>query len=76
MLMKCLNKGMIMKKCFRIPNVTGPQLDQIKKDGKKSKTAQRYYNTRRNGFVSAAAMAYNFHCPIIFDPNDIWLAVL
>jgi hypothetical protein len=30
----------------------------------------------RNGFVSAIAMAYNFHLPLILSPNDIWVVVL
>ena len=35
-----------------------------------------YMNTYRNGFVSALAMAYNFHLPLIIDPRDIWLTVM
>lgn len=75
-LMASLNKQMIMKKCFRVPGATPAQLEQMKKEGKKSKLASRYMHTRRNAFVSAVAMCYNYHLPIIFDPNDVWLAVL
>ena len=46
------------------------------KDGKKCKHDKVYMNTRRNGFLSAMAMCYNYHCPLILDPNDIWLVVL
>ena len=35
-----------------------------------------YYNTFRNGFVSAFAMSYNWHLPLILSPGDIWLVVL
>ena len=35
-----------------------------------------YLNTYRNGFVSAVAMAYNYHLPLTLCPNDIWLVVL
>ena len=37
---------------------------------------QVFYNTIRNGFVSAVAMAYNYHLPLILSPNDLWLVVL
>jgi hypothetical protein len=33
-------------------------------------------NTRRNGFISAIAICYNYHCPLVLDPNDIWLVIL
>jgi len=35
-----------------------------------------YYNTYRNGFVSALAMSHNFHLPLILSPNDVWLTVM
>jgi hypothetical protein len=35
-----------------------------------------YMNTYRNGFVSAIAMAYNSHLPLVLSPNDIWIVVL
>lgn len=41
-----------------------------------SKKDARYYNTRRNGFVSSIAMCYNFHMPLVLDPADIWLVIL
>jgi hypothetical protein len=37
---------------------------------------QIYMNTYRNSFVSALAMAYNFHLPLVLSPNAVWLAVL
>ena len=35
-----------------------------------------FYNTLRSGFVSAFAMSYNFHLPLVLSPNDIWLVFL
>lgn len=50
-----------------------PELDysSLPKDGDKL-----FLNTYRNGFVSAIAMAYNYHLPLTLCPNDIWMVVL
>ena len=70
-----MNKAYNLKRCFRRPQCTPAELDKLAAD-KNCPLDKRYMNTRRNGFVSAAAMCYNYHLPIIFDPNDVWLAVL
>jgi hypothetical protein len=65
-----LNKSMKMKRCFKKVEFSeeyyekNPNADQI------------YMNTYRNSFVSALAMAYNFHLPLVLSPNAVWLAVL
>jgi hypothetical protein len=41
-----------------------------------AKAQDAYMNTYRNGLVSAVAMAYNFHCPLLLCPNDLWLVIL
>ena len=56
-----LNKTMKVKQVFRKP--------------KKGSDAV-FYNTLRSGFVSAFAMSYNFHLPLILSPNDVWLVFL
>lgn len=35
-----------------------------------------FFSTYRNGFVSAIAMSYNFHLPLILSPTDLWLVIL
>ena len=39
-------------------------------------SGKMYMNTYRNGFVSAIALSYNFHLPLVISPNDIWLTVM
>lgn len=65
-----------MKRAFRRPQCTPFELEEIEKKGASSTKDARYYNTRRNGFVSAVAMCYNWHMPLVLDPADIWLLVL
>jgi hypothetical protein len=38
--------------------------------------SEKYKVTVRNGFVSAMSMAYNYHMPLVLDPQDIWLAIV
>lgn len=67
-----LNKSMKLVRHFRKPELNyndhkvsaNPKIDEV------------YMNTYRNGFVSAVAMSYNYHMPLILSPNDVWLAVL
>ena len=44
--------------------------------GKEGENPHAFMNTYRNGFISACAMAHNFHLPLVLCPNDIWLVVL
>ena len=67
-----LNKSMKLVRHFR-----KPELDY--NDPKVSENRnidEVYMNTYRNGLVSAIAMSYNYHMPLILSPNDVWLAVL
>jgi len=67
---KLLNKTMKLGQHFKIPDVSE---EAIAKD---PRIQARFMNTTRNGFVSALAMSYNYHLPLILSPNDIWLVVL
>ena len=67
-----LNKKLRCVKAFK-----KPEFDWTDEKISKDKNADKlYYSTYRNGFVSACAMAYNFHLPLILSPSDIWLVVL
>ena len=67
-----LNKKLKCVKAFK-----KPEFDWNDENVKKDKDAGKiYYSTYRNGFVSACAMAYNFHLPLILSPLDIWLTVM
>lgn len=63
-----LNKAMKLVKCYK-----KPELDWKNEE---IKTNDVFYNTVRNGFVSALAMSYNHHLPLILSPGDIWLVVM
>jgi hypothetical protein len=75
-LMQQLNKTQNLRKSFLRQTLKKDQLEQLEKEGKKCNFDKVYMNTRRNGFISAMAMCWNYHLPLILDPNDIWLAVL
>ena len=65
-----INKKMRMVKCYKRP-------EHDYRNGEPPKHQEAvFYNTVRNGFVSACAMAYNYHLPLILSPNDVWLVVL
>ena len=67
-----LNKRMKLVKAFKKPEFDWND-EKIKSDKNADK---HYYTTYRNGFVSAMAMSYNFHLPLVLSPVDIWLCVL
>uniref|UniRef100_A0A7S3CP50 Uncharacterized protein n=1 Tax=Strombidium rassoulzadegani TaxID=1082188 RepID=A0A7S3CP50_9SPIT len=64
-----VNKRMKLVQCFRKPEVDYKDPSSEGKDA-------LFYNTFRNGFLSAVAMSYNFHLPLILSPADVWLVVL
>lgn len=65
-----MNKTMKLGKHFQVPGLTQEAM------AADPDAACKYMNTTRNGFVSALAMAYNYHLPLILSPNDVWLAVM
>jgi len=65
---KLLCKNMKLVKCYK-----KPEHDYLHGVKQKDKV---FYNTYRNGFISAIAMAYNYHMPLILSPNDLWLVIL
>ena len=70
-LCKMLNKSMKLKKNFQLPGLTAEEVGKLKIEQK-----EKFMNTTRNGFVSALAISYNYHVPLILSPNDIWLTVM
>ena len=58
-----LNKSMKLVKCYK-----KPELDWRNEEIKSNDV---FYGTVRNGFVSALAMAYNHHLPLILSPGDV-----
>ena len=68
---KMLNKRLKCVQSFKKPEIDYAKLGKLKKPDD-----DIYYNTYRNGFVSAIAMSYNYHMPLILSPNDVWLAVM
>lgn len=68
-----LNKKMKIVKAFRKPEHDHRDPEIVKKAKELDKI---YTNTYRNGFVSALALSFNFHLPLIISPNDIWLTVM
>lgn len=56
-----LNKQMKLIQSFKATERSGEKL---------------WYNTYRNGFVSAIAMSYNYHLPLVLEPQAVWLTVI